>query len=156
MDKLYEDITAKKFTNVEIILVDSNDTLILNLHKCILACSSTYFNNLFNFGIEKNSSSIKIEVGDAKIAHDLILSFYNQKINSTMYSDTKYLLEMFKCRSYFCLDNDVTLLYNIKIPTEEFELLIHLGFDNADFALQKLHIDPNVSTSFIYNAVHCK
>jgi WD40 repeat protein len=76
-------------------------------------------------GKEKNQSIIRIEYINAKVAHDVILSLYNHpvgKINST----TKYLLEMFKCRSFFCLDNDVKLLYNLDISKEEFDLFMHV------------------------------
>ena len=85
--------------DIEIILVDSNNTLSIRAHKCILECSSTYFHNLFCFGKEKTQSSIRIGVDNAKVAHDIIMLFYGQKINSV--HDPKYLLEMLNVEVFF-------------------------------------------------------
>ena len=145
MEKLYQDIT-----DIEIILVDPSNTLSIHAHKHILGCSSTYFHNLFCFGKEKTQSSIRIEVDNAKIAHDVIISFYGQKINSA--PDSKYLLEMFKCRNFFCLDNDVKLLYNIKVSTEEFNLLMRVveEFDVNDKQLMST-IKKNIPLNYDLN-----
>ena len=75
MEKIHQDIT-----DIEIILVDPSNTLSIHAHKNVLACSSTYFQKLFCFGIEKTQSSIRIEVDNAKVAYDVIMS---SKIKST-------------------------------------------------------------------------
>ena len=115
----------KDTTDIELILINSNDALTIHSNKNILEGSSNYFHNLFNFGKEKNYSSITINVCNTKIAYDIILLLNNQ--NPIYYNDsTKYLLEMFQCRSFFCLDNDVKLLYDINVPVEELDLFIQI------------------------------
>src|SRR5581483_12226002 len=125
-NKLYQDLHNKKYTDVELILIDSNKQLIMNVHKVILACSSEYFDKLFNFGTEKFQHQIKINVNDVEIAHDIILSFYGQNINSTNYPHWKYLLESIKCRCFFCLPIDISLLYDLIVPAEGFDLLLEI------------------------------
>jgi hypothetical protein len=80
-----------------------------------LGCYFDYFNHLFNFGKEKNQPSIRIEVSNTKITQDLILSFNKQPafLSPGAHYNTNYLLEMFQCRRFFCLENDVKLLYDI-------------------------------------------
>lgn len=36
------------------------------------------------------------------------------------------MLEIFKCRDYLCLANDVTELYNLKVSSEGFNLLLEI------------------------------
>jgi WD40 repeat protein len=125
LNKFFQDLTNKIYTDIEIILVDNHNTISIHAHRSILDFSSDYFHNLFKFGKEKNQSSISINVCNAKIAHDLILSFYDQKINPSSCS-AKYLLEMFTYRSFFGLDNNVELLYDIKVTAEEFDLFMQV------------------------------
>src|SRR5581483_10642185 len=131
-NKLYQDLHNKKYTDVELILVDCNKQLIMNVHKVILACSSEYFDKLFNFGTEKFQHQIIINVNDVDVAHDIILSFYGQKTNSTNYPLWKYLLESMKCRCFFCLPSDISLLYNLIVPAEGFDLLLEI-IEHFDF-----------------------
>src|SRR5581483_499386 len=123
-NKFYQDLHNKKYTDVELILVDSNKQLNMNIHKVILACSSEYFDKLFNFGTEKFQHKITINVNDVEIAHNIILSFYGQKTNSTNYSHWKYLLDSIKCRCFFCLPIDISLMYDLIVPAEGFDLLL--------------------------------
>ena len=95
MEKLYQDIINKFYTDIEIIFIDSSNTLSIHAHKLILGYSSTYFQNLFCFGKEKTQSSIRIEVDNAKVALNVIMSFYGQKINSMC--DSKYsIIDLFR------------------------------------------------------------
>src|SRR5581483_8560153 len=98
----------------------------MNLHKVILACSSEYFDKLFNFGAEKFQHHITINVNDVNVAHDIILSFYGHNTNSTDYPHWKYLLESMKCRCFFCLPIDISLLYDLIVPVEGFDLLLEI------------------------------
>src|SRR5581483_9624134 len=125
-NKLYQDLHNKKYTDVELILVDSNRQLIMNVHKVILACSSEYFDKLFNFGTEKFQHQITINVNDVEIAHNIILSFYGQNTNSINYPHWKYLLESIKCRCFFCLPIDISSLYDLIVPAEGFDLLLEI------------------------------
>src|SRR5581483_5626244 len=125
-NKLYQDLHNKKYTDVELILVNSNKQLFMNVHKNILACSSEYFDKLFNFGTEKFQHQITINVNDVNVAHDIVLSFYGQKTNSTNYPHWKYLLESIKCRCFFCSPIDISLLYDLIVPVEGFDLLLEI------------------------------
>jgi WD40 repeat protein len=136
MDKLYQDTINKVYTDIEIVLIDPHNTISMHAHKCVLECMSIYFHNLFNFGKEKNQSAIKIKVNNAKVANDCIMLFYDQKINLVSHNEIKYLLEMFDCRQFFGLSNDVTLLYNIKVQPEEFDLFMQV-IEEFDFINDK-------------------
>jgi hypothetical protein len=135
MGKLRQYIIDNIPTDIEIILFDPNDTIKIQSHKCILGCYFDYFHSLFNFDKGKNRPLVEIEVSNAKAARDLILSLNKQKINYGCHGVT-YLLEMFKCRRFFCLKNDVRLLYDIKILPEDFNLLMDV-MDEFDFINDK-------------------
>jgi WD40 repeat protein len=70
---------------------------------------------------EKDSDNITIEVSNARIAADIIMSFYGQTINSP---NNKYLLESIKCKYFFGLDFDQSLLDNIEVSEEDFDLFM--------------------------------
>jgi WD40 repeat protein len=78
---------------------------------------------------------VRIEVPNTKVAQDLILSYNKQKINFECH-DTKYLLKMFKCRRFFCLENDVKLLYDTKVSPNDFHLFMEV-VDEFDFINDK-------------------
>jgi WD40 repeat protein len=58
------------------------------------------------------------------ISHDVILSFYNQKTNIADYPEWEHLLLSFKCRDFFGIPNNHTLLENLEVPAAGFELLL--------------------------------
>jgi WD40 repeat protein len=122
--KLRHVLYDEEFTDVELIIVDPNEKLNIFVHKVILACSSDYFYNLFTFGDGKNKSTFEIIVDDAKVSCDIIFSFYGIKTNSTDYPDWKYLLKTFINKNFFCLPNDVYLLYDLIVPPIGFDLLL--------------------------------
>jgi WD40 repeat protein len=126
MEKLSQDLVDKKFTDITLNLVDSNRSIIIEAHRVVLGYLSDYFMKIFSFGNEKNQSHIVIRVNDARIAHDIIFSLYGRKINSTDLPDWLRILETAKCRDFFCLDNDVTLLYDLTIPPEYFDLFMEV------------------------------
>jgi hypothetical protein len=85
MNKSFQDI-------VEIILIDPYDTKSIFINKHNLE-KSRYFNNLFNFGKEKDQSSIRIEAINAEIARKIILIFSNdQKINPGFYRNIEVFI----------------------------------------------------------------
>ena len=98
---LFADPTKKVFTDANLTLTDNNVSINISVHKFILASASKYFNGLFTFGNNCNKTNFKIIVDDATIAHDLILSWYGQKINSATYPAWMHLLKTFKCKSFF-------------------------------------------------------
>jgi WD40 repeat protein len=75
-------------------------------------------------GDNKSKSKFELIVNDAQISHEIILSFYGKKVNSTNYPHWKYILKKFIYRDFFSLPNDVSLLYNLKVPSEGFDLLL--------------------------------
>jgi len=163
MDKFYQDAIKDNFyTNAEISLIDSNDNypLLIKVHKCILGCSSTFFHKLFDYG--KNQSMFVVQVNNNKIARDVIFSHcYNQKMDSALYHENKNLFDMFKCKSHFCLKNDIKLLYDIKVLPEEFDLFVeiikNIGLINDEHLIKTikenipLNYDLNNSTAEFVN-----
>jgi hypothetical protein len=135
MGKLRQYIINNIPTDVEIILCGSRDIVKIQSHKCILGCYFDYFHKLFNFGKEKNQPTIRIEVPNTKVARDLILSFNKHNINFECH-EIRYLLEMFKCKRFFCLENDVKLLYDIKVSFDDFDLFMEV-VDEFDFVNDK-------------------
>ncbi len=151
-NELYQDMTDKIFTDLILVLTDQHKSISINVHKNILACSSIYFYKCLTFN-NNNEAKLVVHVTDALIARDIILSFYNQNINSTDYPDWKYLLKTIKCRNFFCLPNDAKLLYELKVPAEGFELLLEVMdlFDlNNDIRLIKT-IKKNIPDNYDYN-----
>lgn len=153
INKLYLDLSNKKYTDVELLIGDDTKEIRISVHKLVLAYSSDFFDRLFTFGMEKNQTCITLKVDNADIANDVILSFYGLNQRSINYPDWKYQLKYYKCRSYFGIQNDPTLLYNMKIPTEGFDLLMNVieEYDYSnDHNLIKL-IKENIPIDFNLN-----
>lgn len=136
MCKLQDYIALHYPSDIEIILVDADGgAYCIHTHKCILGSKILYFHNLFRFGKESSQKSIRINVSNAIVAYDLIMESIENKPNSIERAP-KYLLERFKCRQYFCLNNDAKLLHNIKIEPDDFELLLEV--------IEQFELDPNL------------
>lgn len=75
LNKLRQDLLDKKFTDVNLILYDSEGSIGLHAHRVVLAISCDYFHQLFTFGSEKNEFDITIKIPDNKAIHDIIMSF---------------------------------------------------------------------------------
>ncbi|AKI78869.1 putative BTB/POZ domain-containing protein [Acanthamoeba polyphaga mimivirus] len=58
--KLFQYTLDRKFTDLELILVDSNDTLIMHLHKVIVSSSCPYFETLLSSSF---SDSVSDKIG---------------------------------------------------------------------------------------------
>src|SRR5437763_3044207 len=136
MENLYADLEKKCYTDTTIILRDNNKNRSIDVHKCVLGCSLKYFDCIFNFGKEKNQNCIEINVDDVDATYDLILSFYGREI---IYTNWRYTLNMFKCRNFFGLDNNQSLLYDLKVPPEGFNLLVEV-IDLFDIDKKLLHV----------------
>lgn len=134
---LRQDTTIKKFTDCTITFVDDYRSINLSCHKIILFSSSDYFRNAFSCG---DMQHMTIKTRDARIMYDVILSFYDFNTDNTLvtsnlvtsnktrygYPEWEYLLETFNCRNYLLLDNDISQLYNLKVPIQGFELLVQV------------------------------
>ena len=117
----------RDFTDAELVFCSDiyGTTESINVHKCILASHSQYFYKLFSK--DKNNNVFEIRVRDDKISKDIILSeFYYHKPNYMMYPEWKFQLETYLCKDYFMIDNDITLLYNLRIPSDEYGLLLEV------------------------------
>ena len=137
INNLYLLLINNLFTDVELILDDNKEPISIYAHRNILASSCNYFMKLFTFNSNINQNKFILKVDNAKITKDLIYSFYGKEIE---YPYNRYLLEMFKCRDFFCLDNDVKKLYNLKLHPDDFDLFLEIvdKFDyNNDFQLIK-------------------
>lgn len=145
----------EKFMPFDIILVLSDGTNIINMdaHKIILLAQSVYFEKLLtNFVVRdsnnmlvladhktENICKIIINVSNAHICYDIFQSFYKRDTNVGEYPYWYHLLESFKCRDFFGLNIDQTLLSNLNIPPEGFEILIDvidlLGYTDSNIKL---------------------
>lgn len=121
--RLSEDFIDKNYTDCILTLTDKTTSVTLNCHKVILATHSDYFHNMFTF--DKTQNQINLQVDNADIAFDVVMSFYDIKKNSNM-NDWKYVLELYKCMNYFLLDTDKTRLYSLEVPESGFELLLEV------------------------------
>lgn len=148
IEVLKQDVTNKKFTDCKIIFVDQEHTIVVYCHKIILYSSSDYFRNSFLCG---DTDQIVIKADDARIMRDVVMSFYTvSNINHYGYPEWEYLLKTFMCKNYLLLNNDETLLYNLKVPEYGFELLIQvLAFYDLEknFKLQSV-VRENLPTQY--------
>ncbi len=125
MDIINDVLNKKLFTDLELILKDSNNIIKLDVHKIVLLLNSLYFQKLLTTFNECNLNSITIEVPNAYISYDIIMSFYKIKTNSGFYDHWRYILEAIKCYDFFHLDYDYSKLLSIDIPEEGFQLLLN-------------------------------
>src|SRR6202453_204535 len=95
--KLYNTIDNNLFIDLSLTLIDANHEIKINLHKIILYSSCIYFEKLLTNCKEKYLNEITIDVPNAFIVYDIIMSFYRQKMNIGNYSEWKYQLELIKC-----------------------------------------------------------
>jgi len=150
-----------------LVLCDKNNRLIIHVNKNILYSSCIYFEKLLDKFQEKNSNSITIEVSNAYVAYDVIMSFYGQETNSGNLPRNKHLLELIKCHDFFGksffpkgkddLDNTprpegfgleyVLTEEDIEIPEEDFELLLDVidlvGYNDKTIKLINKNLPKN-------------
>lgn len=132
--------TIEKYLPFDIIFIisDKTNTITMRAHKIILLSQCIYFEKLFinfamydldnilvsvNYGTE-NVRKIKINVHNAYICYDIFQSFYNRVTNVGEYPYWYHLLESFRCRDFFGLKIDQSLLLNLNVPEEGFEILM--------------------------------
>ncbi|AZL89678.1 BTB/POZ domain-containing protein [Megavirus baoshan] len=133
-DTLYSLSQENKFTDLSLTICSDEDNIFnfsdnkitINVHKCVLYSSSTYFKNLFTLGSESNQDKIIIRVPNVFITCDIIASFYGQTINSTDYPDWLYKLEYIRCCDYIGVIFNTKNIRNILIPEKYFEFLINI------------------------------
>lgn len=118
----------KILTDVQLIIKDDeNEPIMLHLHKIILANYSKYFRDLFINNFKENGQNeITIIVPNIYAIHDIIMSFYGQKTNIASYPEWYYQLKIIECRDFLLLDYDLSIINNLKIPDEGFDLVLEI------------------------------
>src|SRR3989337_2255793 len=133
--ELYFSLKENLFTDLGLKLVDQTNTITIQLHKIILYSSCIYFRKLLTSFKERNLNEITIQVPNTFIMHDIIMSFYGQKINSQNLPDWQHLLETIKCWDFLGIPfKPDVVLRNLRVPTTGFDLLLDVidlvGYDN--------------------------
>jgi WD40 repeat protein len=115
-------------TNVLLKIKDGHNNFETTINKNILCSSCVFFEKLLNDDfMEKKLNKIKINVPNSLISSDIILSFTGKEINKNKLKNWYYLLNYIICCDYFVINYDLSILLNIKIPEEGFELLLEVG-----------------------------
>jgi len=125
-NKLQLLFSTNLFADLTLTMKDGINEITMNLHKSILFISCVYFEKLLTNCKEQNLNCITIEVPNVFIAHDIIMSFYQQETNSGNIPNWKRQLELIKCYDFFGLDFDREIIYDLKIPEENFESLLEI------------------------------
>ena len=132
--KLYQAVNDELFTDITLTLIDSTNKITMDLHKIILYSSCIYFEKLLTNFKEKHLNEITIQVPNAFVCYDIIMSFYGQKTNIGNLPNWQHLLEFVRCYDFLGLESDTNLLKDLEIPSEGFELLLDvvelIGYDN--------------------------
>lgn len=122
-NKVYQDIFEQKMTDCVLTFKDPTESVTLHCHKLVLYISSEFFRNIFS--LDQSQRKYELKVFDAKCAQNIILSFYGKTYEEKQdYDDWKKILETYKCRNYFLLDNDLSKLGDLTVPDYGFNLLL--------------------------------
>lgn len=122
--ELLEHQQNNTYTDLTLILSDETMKISVNVHKIILSIANTYFKKLFSTFKEKQQNEITITVSNAHVAYDIIMSFYGQTTNTANLPKWYHALEMYKCRNFFGMEQDIRQLNNLVVPEEGFETLL--------------------------------
>lgn len=155
--------------DIELIISDDYQTINIQVHRLILYLNCDYFQRMFQNWSEKEKCVINIQVPNASICHDIILSFYGIESNISDLSDFNYNLEMIKCKDFFNINYDNNF-ENIKnqhqLEQNEIVALINiidiLKYDQVimDKILINLNEDFNIESMdktllhYIYNSLN--
>ncbi|AKI79840.1 putative BTB/POZ domain-containing protein [Acanthamoeba polyphaga mimivirus] len=128
--KLFQYTLDRKFTDLELTLVDSNDTLTMYLHKVILSLSCPYFETIFSSSFSDSvSDKFKMEVLNVYVMADIINSFYIDDIKQSQnLSEVDYQLLCVQSRNFLGLGHKIYNLEKIIFPENKFDQL----FDTID------------------------
>lgn len=132
--ELQSNLDNKFLTDFCLVLKDTQNEITVDVHKIILASSCPYFKKLFSFGEETIHNRAVVNIIDAKIAFDLVMSFYGKNINTTDYPEWLYQLRLYQCRKFFCLQNDTDVLYDMQVPTDGFNEYLTVVLDEFNIS----------------------
>src|SRR5271154_389618 len=111
-NKLYQFSQEGLFTDLTLILTDESHTDIrINVHKIFLCAMSEYFEKLLTTCREKNMNSIPLSIPGIHTLtmHSVIASFYQQKIDVSVFPKWLYKLESIICRDFWGLPETKSL-----------------------------------------------
>ncbi|AEQ60333.1 WD40 superfamily protein [Acanthamoeba polyphaga mimivirus] len=140
MDNLKVLFEENLFSDLQLIVEDSNESIVLNVHRNILYFSCDFFKKLLIGPFsETNDKSIKITVHNAKITSCVIKNFYGIDDKLPEYPDWMYYLETYRCYDYFGMKIPVDKLLELTVPSEGFELLLQI-VDLLDYCDELGHL----------------
>jgi len=126
VDKLYDSLQKEFLTDVKLLLIDNyGHRKEMTCHKLILV-RFDYFEKLFQ--MESHKYLYEIMVPHALVAHDIIMSLYNQVTRSGDLSETKWILEAIRCYDFFGISVDITLANELAL-SKNFVLLDFTGIN---------------------------
>lgn len=135
MERLQHFYNNNIMTDIELTICDNLHEITIELHKLILSINSIYFEKMFTNFLESKLSKIRIEVPNAIICYNIIMSFYgiythNDNLNGIA-EDNKpkwqYELEKIKCCDFLEVEYDYKLLNDIDFPENACALLIDVA-----------------------------
>lgn len=140
MDNLKILFEENLFSDLQLIIEDSNESIVLNVHRNILYFSCDFFKKLLVGPFsETNNKSIKITVHNSKITSCVIKNFYGIDEKFHEYPDWMYNLETYRCYDYFGIKIPVDKLLELTVPSEGFELLLQI-IDLLDYCDKLGHL----------------
>ena len=151
INKLNDAFNKDYFIDLTLILSDANQEITIDLHKIILYSSCLYFEKLLTNCKEKHLNKIQIQVPNAFVCYDIIMSFYGQVTNLGNLQQWYYLLEYIRCCDFLGLEKDITKLKNLKVPKEGFDLLLQIvelfgyDYDTTKLIINNLPDDYDLS-----------
>lgn len=125
-NKLLKSFANGIFTDLKLTLVDDNQqSITINIHKIILYANCTFFEKLLLFN-DSNVTEKTINVPNVYVCRDIIQSFYlvnsESKIDKSQTNlDPMYQFQLYICRDFLGLKQDINVLFNLYIPTSIFD-----------------------------------
>ncbi|AKI78851.1 hypothetical protein [Acanthamoeba polyphaga mimivirus] len=120
-------------SDCRLILSDDNNSIEMDVHKCVLYASSPYFKAMFKNFKESDSKSITVRVHDTQTAYNIIKSFYGFKISPN--TNWQYCTNEILNKKFFGIDAKMKL--DFKVPSEEFENFLDkielIGYNKKTF-----------------------
>ncbi len=104
-------------SDCRLILTDDNNSIEMDVHKCVLYASSPYFRAMFKNFRESNSKSIIVRVHDVQTAYDIIKSFYGFKISRD--TNWEYYINKILNKKFFGINSKMK--FDFKVPSDDFE-----------------------------------
>lgn len=131
MDNIYQDLSAKLFTDLKLIIKDPKFQIEVDVHKVVLHYSSPYFRKMMEEN--RDTTSVVLQVPDAGIMQNVVMSFYgvNKYRNNPNHL---YVLQWIQCQHLLELELDPNQLYGIAVPEDNFDMFISVAklFDPCD------------------------